>query len=233
MTAGMGWALLNGLAGGYVQQKVEETLATFSVAPPPPPPEQKPAPRPKVSKRAEGKAAPPNLRSKATPVTAPTPVLVVPKPPPPVVVSVKPFAGNQATQGAAERTGPGTGAGGVGDGTGSGGAGNGDGDGGSPPRWRKGRIGNSDFPRGVGETAATGFEGTVEVKFLVWTDGRVRECDVTRSSGYRALDDTTCRLIQQRFRYDPSLDGAGRPVPAWIVEDHTWVVERDPRGDGG
>lgn len=233
VTAAMGWALLNGLAGDYVRRTVEQGLATFSVTPPPPP-EQKTVPRPKVSKRAEGKAAPPNLRSKATPVAAPKPVIIVPVPPPPVVVAVKPFAGNQATQGAAERIGPGTGAGGTGNGTGSGGWGNGDGDGGDeiPPRWRKGRIGNSDFPRDIGETAARGFEGTVEVKFLVWTDGRVRDCAITRTSGYRVLDDTTCRLIQQRFRYEPSRDNAGRPVPAWIVEDHTWVVERNAANGG-
>lgn len=228
VTAAMGWALLTGLAGGAVRDKVDEGLALFRILPPPPPPERlRVVPRPKVSKRAEGRAAPPNIRSKATQVVAPVPIVVVPLPPPPVVATPKPFAGNQTTQGATPMRGPGTGAGGTGDGTGSGGWGDGDGDGGDelPPRLRKGRLKDSDYPR---EAGAAGFQGGVSVKFLVWTDGRVRDCRITRSSGNAMLDDTTCRLITQRYRYDPSRDAAGRPVPAYIVENHKWMIEDEP-----
>ena len=224
VTAGIGWALLTGLAGGAVRAKVEETLALFRVPPPPPP--AKVMPKKQTSSRPSGRAAPPNIRSQATPVVAPPPVVVVPLPPPPIVAAPKPFAGAQATQGAAPRAGPGTGAGGIGDGTGSGGWGDGDGSGDeTPPRWRKGRLSDADYPRGAGEA---GFEGTVSVRFLVWTDGRVRDCEIDRSSGNRLLDDTTCRLIRQRFRYDPSRDREGRPVPAWILENHSWVIEAAP-----
>jgi len=45
------------------------------------------------------------------------------------------------------------------------------------------------------------------------------------TSGSAALDDTTCRLIQQRFRFAPARDGSGRPVRAWIVEQHEWIDE--------
>lgn len=230
VTGALGWALLTGLAGDAIRQRVDQGLQLFNLAPSPPPP-AKTVPRPKVSKRAEGRAAPPNIRSKATPVVAPTPIVVVPLPPPPIVAAPKPFAGDQATQGAAPRVGLGTGAGGVGDGTGSGGWGDGDGDGGdeTPPIQRRGRIGDSDFPSDIRDLAETGFEGTVSVRFLVGADGRVGECRVTRSSGYRSLDDTTCRLIQRRFRYEPSRDAAGRPVPAWILENHTWAIEGDQR----
>lgn len=219
LTAAMGWALLVGLAGGTLAGVVPEALKTFVVTPPPPPPE-KTVERPHVSRRAEGRAAPPNIRSKATPVVAPTPV--VPLPPPPIVAAPKPFQGNQATQGAALQAGPGTGAGGIGDGTGSGGYGDGDGDGGdeTPPRWKKGRLKDSDYPH---DAADTGLQGKVSVRFMVWTDGRVRDCSVTRSSGSRTLDDTTCRLITARYRYEPSRDAAGRPVPVWILETHEWI----------
>ena len=104
----------------------------------------------------------------------------------------------------------------------------GDGDGGgmdeTPPVHVRGRLRDADYPGDVGEA---GFQGTVSVKFLVWVDGRVRDCTVTRSSGNATLDATTCRLIEQRFRYRPSRDADGRAVPAWIVENHQWVIEPD------
>lgn len=225
VTAAIGWALLTGLAGGMVREKVGETLALFRVPPPPPP--ERVVPKKQKTARPSGRAAPPNLRSQATPVVAPPPIVVVPLPPPPIVAAPKPFAGTQATQGAAPTAGPGTGAGGIGDGTGAGGWGDGDGGPGdeTPPRWRRGRLTDADYPKGAGEA---GFEGTVSVRFLVWTDGRVRDCRIDQSSGNALLDATTCRLIRQRFRYDPSRDGEGRPVPAWLLENHSWVIEAAP-----
>ncbi|HWT13829.1 MAG TPA: energy transducer TonB, partial [Allosphingosinicella sp.] len=126
-----------------------------------------------------------------------------------------------------------TGSGGLGDGTGSGGDGGGGGGGGgygdgrglSPPRWLRGRIRDSDYPPGLGEA---GIGGTVSVRYTVETDGRVSGCMVTRSSGSGALDRTTCRVIEERFRFDPSRDGRGRPIRSQIVENHEWVVEDLP-----
>ena len=45
-------------------------------------------------------------------------------------------------------------------------------------------------------------------------------------SGNAALDETTCRLIEQRYRYDPSRDADGRPVRSIIVVNQDWVLER-------
>lgn len=225
VSAALGWALLVGLAGAPLAQRVGDGLALFRVDPPAPPPVEV-VPKRTRTARASGRAAPPNRRSQATPVAAPGPIVVVPLPPPPIVVAVTPFAGDQATQGAAVRAGPGTGAGGIGDGTGSGGWGDGDGGPGdeTPPVWKRGRLTDADYPLDIGDA---GFQGTVSVKFLVWTDGRVRDCRVTRSSGNATLDATTCRLIERRFRYDPSRDAEGRAVPAWLLENHEWVIVPD------
>lgn len=189
---------------------------------PPPPPEVKIETQPKPSHKTEGAAAPPNLKSKATEVTAP-PVPPPPVPPPPLPAAPKPFDGFQSSQGAAPVSGPGTGAGGVGNGTGSGDGGNGDGDGygrETPPRFRSGRLKSSDIPESAWEA---GVEGRVGLRYFVNEDGRVSGCQVTRSSGYPILDNTTCRLIEQRYRYKPSLDEDGNPVRSIIVENHTWV----------
>ncbi len=225
----IGWALISGLSVHF-PRAVEEGLTLFEAEPPPPPPPPRVIPAPQTAtKRPEGRAAPPNLRSRATPVAAPTPVVVVPLPPPPVVTAPIPWQASDAMSGSAAVRGPGTGAGGIGDGFGSGG--DGDGDGGSragaddtPPRFLRGRMSTSDLPDALFET---GFHGTVGVRYLVETNGRVTECEVTRSSGNATVDAITCRLIRERFRFKPSLDGRGRPVPSTIVESHTWEVEAD------
>jgi periplasmic protein TonB len=68
----------------------------------------------------------------------------------------------------------------------------------------------------------------VEVSYLVWTDGSVRDCEIERSSGSRILDRATCDLITRRFRFWPSRDERGRPVPAVILESHSWVLDIEP-----
>lgn len=216
----LGYVLINGLVVGFTARAPDD-LKLFGVAPDaPPPPREKIVPPKSRDTRKEGAAAPPNIHSKPTEIVAPPPVVVAP--PPPVVTA--PIAGTQAdaTQGASDRVGPGTGSGGIGNGTGSGGSGDGDGGGWAdetPPRWLKGRIKDSDFPR---DAAETGMGGTVSVRYLVGVDGRVTDCEVTRSSHFRELDQLTCRLIEERFRYAPSRDARGRPVAAMIVEDHSW-----------
>lgn len=232
LTAALGWALLHGLAGRAVHGGDDAGLAVFQVARPiPPPPPATVAPQRTATPRASGRAAPPNIRSQATPVAAPRPVVVIPLPPPPITVALTPFAGDDATQGATSKAGPGTGAGGTGDGTGGGDRGDGDGGGGgdTPPEWKRGRLTDADYPRDLGEA---GFQGVVSVKFLVWTDGRVRDCRIMRSSGNASLDRTTCRLIQQRFRYAPSRDEDGVAVPAWLLENHEWVIVPERPGGG-
>jgi periplasmic protein TonB len=199
------------------------TIAVVPIDPP-----ARPAPRvvrPRTSDRARRTAAPPNLRAE------PTAILAVNSPvptPPPIVSAPLPAEGRATSAGAAAVPGPGPGASGVGDGTGGGGSGgDGDGPGGLPPRWRKGRIRNSDYPRAAGEA---GVSGTVGVRYRVAADGRVSDCRITRSSGSTLLDATTCRLIERRFRFDPARDEDGRPVASSIVEQHNWISEPDPAG---
>jgi periplasmic protein TonB len=219
----LGWLLVSGLNVSW-RRLPEAALTVFRVSPPPPPPAPvAPPPEQRRSPRHRDTAAPPNLRPRATPVVAPPPVLPQ-RVPPPVVAAPQAATGLQATTGAALVAGPGTGAGGTGDGFGGGGMGNGAGDG-SPPRWRRGRLKDQDYPR---DAALAGTTGTVAVRYLVQPDGHVGECRIARSSGSAELDATTCRLIQQRFRFEPSRDARGRKVPAWVVESHEWVIDRPP-----
>lgn len=222
IVAALGYALWLGLAFRGGAGAVQEGLATFVVAPDPPPPERVIPPKKKVN-RPSGRAAPPNLRSKATEVTAPVPVIPVPIPPPPVVVAALPNIGVQATSGASDRAGPGTGAGGIGNGNGAGGDGDGDGSGWERvPRLVSGRIKGSDIPDAILDV---GFRGVVGVRYRVETNGRVTGCTVARSSGNALMDQATCAAIEKRFRYDPWRDANGRPVRSTVLRDQQWDID--------
>ncbi len=210
-----------------------EILKLVNVTPPPPVIEVHPVRAPERSSRREGAAAPPALEARPTEIVAPPPVL-----PAPSVIPAAPVAGPgvNPTSGATPFPGPGTGAGGIGNGTGSGRFGNGpgnglDGDGDgrgggySPPRRIRGRITDRDYPAAVGEA---GIGGTVSVIYTIEPDGRADECRITHSSGNRALDATTCRLIEQRFRFEPSRDRSGRAVRSRMVQDHYWETRDLP-----
>lgn len=224
----LGYALVAGL-GVRMPVRIADELTLIAMPPEAkPPPVEKTVPRPKKSTKREGAAAPPNLRAKATQVVAPPPVIRVP--PPPIVAAPIAGIGSDASSGASDRAGPGSGAGGIGNGTGSGRYGDGEGDGGDdiPPRWIRGRLKDSDYPAAARE-AMVG--GRVGVRYTVETSGRVSHCSVTHSSGSELLDRTTCRLIEERFRFEPSRDEDGRPVPSVIVENHSWMMQDDPVGD--
>jgi protein TonB len=201
-------------------QPVIQLIEVPPSLPPPPQPVQQIRER---SPRAEGASAPPNLEARPTEIVAPAPVL-----PPPPTIAAAPIAGpgDKPSSGAAPVPGPGTGAGGEGNGPGAGGFGDGPGGGGRggeiPPRQIRGRISDRDYPRGAAENHVS---GRVSVIYTIETDGRATHCAITRSSGSAELDETTCRLIEQRFVFEPSRDRYGQPVRARMVQDHEWDVE--------
>jgi protein TonB len=222
-------ALLIGLGADPAAPRPEAIRLIDLAPPPPPPPVVTIPPVRERSRRPEGAAAPANIESRRTDIVAPEPV--IPPPPQPVAAATVAGTGADRTAGAAEMPGPGTGSGGVGTGTGSGGRGNGPGGGGdgdgdgrglTPPRRIRGEISDRDYPRAAGEA---GIGGMVSVIYAVEPDGRATNCEITRSSGNPELDSTTCRLIEQRFRFRPSRDRAGRPIRSRIVQDHYWETQ--------
>lgn len=224
LTAALGYALVAGLAIGSGKSP-EEALTIFEVGPePPPPPRERIVPHRNPSHRREGAASPPNLRSEPTEIVAPAPVVPLPVPPPVIAAPIAGI-GSAPTAGNADVIGPGTGSGGEGDGRGSGGEGDGSGDGGAetPPRRIRGDMRDAPYPAGAAEA---GIGGTVSVRYYVETDGHVSDCDVTRSSGNAELDAATCGFIVRRFRFRPARDSRGRPVPAAIIENHSWEIEQ-------
>lgn len=211
----LGGALLLGFAPVLVRQ-ASESLDVFNVrpAPPPPPlPDTEPPPRPEPTPesapapvRPESEAAAPSARRR----TAAEDV------PPPVAAGIVPSeGGDSAPLSGRPQWMTGAGAGGAAGASGRGEAGSGAGGGGSGgtgiavvrARLRGGRIAPADYPR-----AAGGQQGTVRAELTVSAAGAVTRCTIVRSSGSAVLDDTTCRLIRERFRFTPARDARGRAV---------------------
>jgi protein TonB len=187
-----------------------EALTVFEVVTPPKPPPPKPA-----------------LRRRPTP--APTAAAPTPRPaapPPPIPDQPLPQPAAPAMPAPADGSGPGdmTGEGASGGGSGggsSGGSGSGDGD--TPPRRVAGQIDERDYPKAAFRAGA---EGALTTRSVIGADGRVESCDIVESSGNADLDATTCRLIVERYRYEPSRDADGRPVRAIVIREHRWGIAR-------
>lgn len=218
--AALGYAFLTGLSG-RIAEDLAGDLKIFDIPIVPPPPLNE-AVQERPAERAEGEASPPNLEADPSPVAAPKPAIEIPVPPP-VTAAPKPTAavGNDVSAGAASVAGPGTGSGGIGNGTGAGGQGNGPGGGGGGRKAQRerGNLSDRDYPAAAARFRA---EGTVFIRFTVRRDGSVSGCTVTQSSGHRMLDETTCRLVERRFRYRPALDAQGRPVEEVVTTNFSW-----------
>lgn len=85
----------------------------------------------------------------------------------------------------------------------------------------------ADYPA---EAIRLGEEGRVGVRVQVAADGRVTGCRVTASSGSRALDEGTCRVLSERARYAPARDAAGGAVADEVAEQVQWALPREPAG---
>ncbi len=72
-----------------------------------------------------------------------------------------------------------------------------------------------------------GWEGTVEFKVRVLTNGKVGEVTLKNSSGYRSLDDAARKAIK-RWRFDPA-HRAGRMVESWVVIPVHFVLDAQTR----
>ena len=224
LTGALGAALLWGLAPPILRP-VAESIQRFGLLPTDPvPPPPKPRPKRAIAPRPEGVAAPPNRVARATELVVPPPIVPPMLAPPPIVVAPIAATGTDRSSGAAPVAGPGTGAGGQGTdrGGGDGGGGGGGGGGGSDAEQIAGRITGRDYPPGP---LHAHIQGRVTIHYVITSRGRVEGCRIIRSSGNVELDDTTCRLVTQRFRFRPAHDAAGRKIADDLTEDHTWVVD--------
>ena len=50
-------------------------------------------------------------------------------------------------------------------------------------------------------------------------------------SGRADLDETTCRLIEQKFRFKPAKDRQGHPIAAVMESREEWIIGERPKGE--
>jgi protein TonB len=67
-------------------------------------------------------------------------------------------------------------------------------------------------------------QGTTRFRLAVGTDGRVKDCSVTSSSGSSALDSTTCRLMKQRAKFTPARNSDGEATSDTVTSAIRWVL---------
>lgn len=212
---GLVCALVIGLAPPSWQAQPAASLVAFADQPPVPPRRvAPPAQRRPVARVAGGGGGP----ARAPSVT-PLPAFTIAPAEPAVIV---PLAMAMATAGAGVAD---VGESGSGDGTGGGtGSGQGAGAGAASglvdhARQTHGHLSPRDVPDGV---LAPGGSAAVAVRYVVGTDGRVRDCTVTGPSGLARIDAVPCPLIARRFRFRSARDAGGQPVSETIEETHTW-----------
>ncbi|WP_296674666.1 hypothetical protein [Novosphingobium sp.] len=198
--------LIRAFAPDFAAKAVQSVVSTFSVevtAPPPPKP-----PEPKKPDKAAGASG--EVGKKAVPreAKAPAPKISISKTPAPKASST----GSADTSGTKD-SGNGTGAGGQGNGTGSGNGGNGQGGGiAEKPSVRSGEINDSrDFPVPPGGRQSR-FGKSVTVFFTVTSDGRARDCSVSRSSVDADTTARVCPLVMQKIRFNPARRADGTAV---------------------
>lgn len=90
---------------------------------------------------------------------------------------------------------------------------------GTPAKWISGGLLDRDNPYGR-------LEGTVNLRFTVTPAGRASDCRPVNGSGNASLGALTCRLVQERLRFSPALDGSGRPVASELRTSYTWGRKR-------
>jgi protein TonB len=79
----------------------------------------------------------------------------------------------------------------------------------------------ADYPTDslrANEQGSTGFTVTVD------TQGRVKDCRISASSGSPRLDETTCRLVTQRARFTPATDSKDNPIEGTYSNRVRWVL---------
>ncbi|MFZ1742072.1 MAG: energy transducer TonB, partial [Pontixanthobacter sp.] len=69
-------------------------------------------------------------------------------------------------------------------------------------------------------------EGVTRFRVNVGADGKVANCTVTGSSGHSDLDETTCKLISRRGKFNPATNGDGNDVAGTWSSAVRWEIPK-------
>ncbi|MDP4538966.1 TonB family protein [Qipengyuania sp. DY56-A-20] len=66
--------------------------------------------------------------------------------------------------------------------------------------------------------------GTARFRLEIAADGRVTDCTITGSTGHSILDTATCRLLEQRARFEPARNAKGDAVAGSFANAVRWEL---------
>ena len=66
--------------------------------------------------------------------------------------------------------------------------------------------------------------GTTGFRLEIGTDGKATSCSITKSSGFSALDDATCKVVSRRARFKPAKDASGTPIGDTYSSRVKWQI---------
>lgn len=195
-----GYVFVTGLAYQYIK-KAQEEMSTFDIVEPPPPPEEVPPPPP-----PDTPVPPP-----PTTVVVQRPIVQVPSPPVQINMSTRIPPAQPPTPPAPPAPPPPPPA---------------------PPKVAKkltprsapgSWVTDDDYPPAA---LRSGDQGTTGFRLDVGPDGRVTNCSVTSSSGSSILDQTACRLLTRRARFNAAEDENGNKISSSFINRFVWKIPR-------
>jgi periplasmic protein TonB len=69
-------------------------------------------------------------------------------------------------------------------------------------------------------------QGTTGFRLEIGTDGKATSCSITKSSGFSALDDATCKFVSRRARFKPAKDASGNPITDTYSSRVRWQIPK-------
>jgi protein TonB len=67
--------------------------------------------------------------------------------------------------------------------------------------------------------------GSLRARLSIAANGRVSDCAIVETSGSKALDSTTCKILKARARFTPALDSDGLPTAgSYVTPTITWQL---------
>lgn len=82
-------------------------------------------------------------------------------------------------------------------------------------------VKSQDYPD---QAIFEGRDGSTGVSLLVDEAGAIKDCVVEHASGVATLDAQTCIMVQQRGKFAPAKDAAGKPIKSRVTYRFRWVT---------
>jgi protein TonB len=88
---------------------------------------------------------------------------------------------------------------------------------GAPGEW----VTTDDYPQAA---LRAGAQGRTSFRLDIGADGRVTDCTVSRSSGSADLDDAACRVLRKRARFTAARDAGGNATAGSYESSVVWKL---------